>query len=186
MNFYWYSQNWNRQIDRLTDQQTNRPSYRDAMMHIVSLVYFLTYLLKNIEFPWFWQKHHGPTDGRTNGPTDPLIEMRGRPWIIVAIALGRAAIHVEAAAGCKSGSIANPVQPSSESPLESEFSFSAENDPNKSYWQGLCLHIFHSTVIKITLYDRENLDDHIDTLRIFLYRCCAFSGSPNRETEMDR
>ena len=121
MNFYWYSQNWNRQIDRLTDQQTNRPSYRDAMMHIVSLVYFLTYLLKNIEFPWFWQKHHGPTDGRTNGPTDPLIEMRGRPWIIVAIALGRAAIHVEAAAGCKSGSIANPVQRSSESPLENEF-----------------------------------------------------------------
>ena len=39
MDFYQYLWKHDRQIEELTDQWTDRPSYRDVRMNIVSLVY---------------------------------------------------------------------------------------------------------------------------------------------------
>ena len=98
-NSHWYS-HCDRRTDGLTDWWTDGLSYRDALMHLVSLVNLLWHLFaRKYWFPLFFTKAwptdrptNGPTDGQTDGPTDrrtdrrtdgrtePHIEMRGHIW----------------------------------------------------------------------------------------------------------
>ena len=70
--FHWYSRKRNGQIDGLTNRQTERLSYRDAMRYKVRLIYLLGCLFaRKYGFPSFLMKAwptHGPTDGRTDRP----------------------------------------------------------------------------------------------------------------------
>ena len=79
---------WN--CDRLTDQLTDRPFYRDACMHqkICSVLFMAItgfYLLEKKQFSLFFKRRRRQTDlrtdqwtdGQTNGWTDTLIEMQG-------------------------------------------------------------------------------------------------------------
>ena len=68
----WYSRRYlwcDRRTDELKDWWTNVLSYRDAMMHLVSLVNLLWHLFaRKYWFPLFFTKAW-PTDGPSDGPT---------------------------------------------------------------------------------------------------------------------
>ena len=75
----WYS--WcDRRTDELKDWWTNGLSYRDAMMHLLSLVNLLWHLFaRKYWFPLFFTKASPMdrrTDQRTDGPTDGRIDGR--------------------------------------------------------------------------------------------------------------
>ena len=54
----------------MTNRQTGRPSYRDAMRYLVRLICLLGRLFaQKYGFPWFLTKAL-PTDGPTDGRTD--------------------------------------------------------------------------------------------------------------------
>ena len=86
MDFNRYLWKRHRQIDELTDQWTDGPSYRDIRMHIVCLEYLNIHLFaQKYRFSLILTKASrtdgrtdGQTDGRTDGPTKCHIESLAR------------------------------------------------------------------------------------------------------------
>ena len=84
--FYWYSRNCDRRTDGLTDRWMEKPSYRDARMHLVSLIpLVLIYSKLSILFVYNESISDGWTDGRTNRRIDQVTEMRGCNYKVVGI-----------------------------------------------------------------------------------------------------